>query len=155
VGLVAQAARAQQLDPELAQELARRWDELEPWAEAPTVVAAIGATRKVGVVTNCSNALGDRAVDRVGVRFDVVVTAERAGAYKPRPEPYRQALAVLGLPADRVLFVAGSRYDIAGADAVGMPVWWHNRVGLARGDAPTPLAEHNSLDPLLTDLADR
>jgi len=62
------------------------------------------------------------------------VTAESAGAYKPRPEPYQRAVAELGLPARRVLFVAGSCYDIPGAMAAGMPVWWHNRVGMPRGD---------------------
>lgn len=64
--------------------------------------------------------------------FDVIVTAELPGAYNPRPEPYRQALTVLGLPADRVLFVAGFAPDISGAGSVGMPVCWHNRIGMAR-----------------------
>jgi FMN phosphatase YigB (HAD superfamily) len=86
------------------------------------------------------------------VPFDVVVTAESAGAYKPRPEPYRLALDALGLPADRVLFVAGSRYDIPGAGGVGMPVWWHNRIGMPLGDLPAPLAEHRTLTPLVTAL---
>jgi 2-haloacid dehalogenase len=55
----------------------------------------------------------------------------------------------LNLPAERVLFVAGSPYDIAGAGAVGMPVWWHNRIHLDRGELPAPVAEHDSLIPLL------
>jgi hypothetical protein len=48
--------------------------------------------------------------------------------------------------------VAGSPYDIAGAGGVGMPVWWHNRAGLDRGDLPAPLAEHGSLTPLPGDV---
>jgi FMN phosphatase YigB (HAD superfamily) len=99
-------------------------------------------------VTNCSDELGHRAAARIGVPFDVVVTAEAAGAYKPRPEPYQRAIAELGLPAGRVLFVAGSRYDIPGAMAAGMPVWWHNRIGMPRGGAAAPIAEHDSLTPL-------
>jgi 2-haloacid dehalogenase len=153
VDLVAEAARDERLDPRLATELVRRWDELAPWPEAASVIARLSASRKIAVVTNCSEALGRRAVDRVGGRFDVVVTAERAGAYKPRPEPYQLALDELGLPATRVLFVAGSPFDIEGAGRLGMPVWWHNRVGLSRGDGAPPVAEHDSLDFLVTDLA--
>jgi 2-haloalkanoic acid dehalogenase type II len=149
--LVAEAAANQGLDSALARRLVERWDEPRPWPEAPEVVAELARAGKVGVVTNCSDELGHRAVARVGLPFDVVVTAQGAGAYKPRPEPYRAAFDALGLPAERVLFVAGSRYDIAGAGGVGMPVWWHNRVRMGRGDLPAPLAEHDSLTPLLTD----
>jgi 2-haloacid dehalogenase len=146
--LVADAARRQGLDPLLAAELTARWDELAPWPEAPAIVAAVAETAPVGVVTNCSEDLGRRAAARVGAEFDVVVTAESAGAYKPRPEPYRRAISELGLSAQNVLFVAGSRYDVAGAAGVGMPVWWHNRVGLPPAGSATPVAEHASLLPL-------
>jgi 2-haloacid dehalogenase len=40
-----------------------------------------------------------------------VVTAERAGAYKPRPEPYHYALEELAVAPEAVLFVAGSPND--------------------------------------------
>jgi FMN phosphatase YigB (HAD superfamily) len=39
-------------------------------------------------------------------------------------------LNVLGLPPERVLFVAGSRRNIPGAGGVGIDVWWHNRMGM-------------------------
>jgi hypothetical protein len=57
-------------------------------------------------------------------------------------------LDALALPAGRVLFVAGSPYDIPGAGQVGMDVWWHNRVGMPARPGPRPIAEHRSLDPL-------
>ncbi|SDI15902.1 HAD family hydrolase [Nonomuraea jiangxiensis] len=147
--LVAAAARARGLGPELAPALAARWDELAPWPEAPRVIGELARHVRTGVVTNCSRELGRRAAERAGVPFDVVVTAEEAGAYKPRPEPYRMALDRLGLPAERVLFVAGSRYDIPGAGGVGMDVWWHNRIHLPLGDLPAPIAEYDRLTPLL------
>lgn len=146
--IVAEAGRRQGVSTDRVDALVDRWDELRPWPEAPGVLASVAEQAKIGVVTNCSNELGSRAAARVGVAFDVVVTAESAGAYKPRPEPYRRALHELDLPAERVLFVAGSRYDIPGAGSVGMPVWWHNRVHMDRGDLPAPVAEHDSLTPL-------
>jgi 2-haloacid dehalogenase len=146
--LVAQAAVTEGLEPGLAQRLTQTYDQLRPWPEAPRVLTAIDAAVPIGTVTNCSDELGHQAADLVGVPFDVMVTAQSAGAYKPQPEPYRRALDALALPAERVLFVAGSPYDIAGADRVGMDVWWHNRVGMAARPGPRPIAEHHSLNPL-------
>jgi HAD superfamily hydrolase (TIGR01493 family) len=131
--------------------LLERWDEVEPWPEA---CEALTALRDRGVLlavaTNCSVELGRRAAARVGVGFDVVVTAEEAGAYKPNPEPYRLALDRLGVDAADALFVAGSPLDLRGASSVGMDVVWHNRAGLDRGDAPAPLRELRSLLDLLS-----
>jgi 2-haloacid dehalogenase len=146
--LVARAAAEQGLDPALARRLTQAYGRLRPWPEAPRVLAAIAAAMPIGAVTNCSDELGHQAASLVGVPFEVTVTAQSAGAYKPQPEPYRQALAALALPAGRVLFVAGSPYDIAGADRVGMDVWWHNRVGMPARPGPRPVAEHRSLEPL-------
>ena len=146
--LVARAASDEGLDPALAAELVRRWDELTPWPEAPAAVGALADVVRIGVVTNCSVDLGRRAAARVGVPFDVVLTAEEAGAYKPRPAPYLRAVEALGVPVERVLFVAGSRYDLAGAAGAGLDVWWHNRVGLDGDAEHPPVAEHATLEPL-------
>ncbi|WP_198730540.1 HAD-IA family hydrolase [Mycolicibacterium baixiangningiae] len=150
--LVAEAAEAQGLDRSYADRLSARWNTIQPWDEAPGVLRELSSNGlKIGVVTNCSEKLGKIAADQLRVPLDVMVTAEVAGAYKPRPEPYALAIERLALPADRILFVAGSRYDIPGAGGLGMPVWWHNRINMDRGDLPAPLAEHDSLAPLLRD----
>jgi 2-haloalkanoic acid dehalogenase type II len=124
-------------------------EQLRPWPEAPEVLGRLSESVRIGVVTNCSEELGQRAAARVGVPFDTVVTAEAAGAYKPRPEPYRLALDRLGVQASCALFVAGSPADITGAGSAGMRAWWHNRLHLPLGDREPPLAEHDSLEPLL------
>ena len=120
--LVARAAEMRGLDPALAQRLTQAYGQLRPWPEVPRVLAAIAATMPIGTVTNCSDELGHQAAGLVGVPFEVTVTAQSAGAYKPQPEPYQRALDALALPAERVLFVAGSPYDIPGAGRLGMDV---------------------------------
>jgi 2-haloacid dehalogenase len=147
--LVAEAAVRAGLPRDLAPALVVRLGELSPWPEAPAVLARLRATAKIGVVTNCSEELGRRAASQLGVPFDVVITAEAAGAYKPRPEPYRLALEESGLDAARTLFVAGSPADIVGAARVGMPVYWHNRRRLDLEGHARPLVEHDSLAPLI------
>lgn len=145
--LVREAARDVGLPERLGQELERRWDELAPWPEAPAVLERL--PMPLAVATNCSVRLGQRAAGRVGVPFKVVATAESVGFYKPRPEPYRAVLQTLGTAPSRTLFVAGSASDVPGAKAVGMPVYWHNRIGLTlEGDARPDYLE-TSLEPLL------
>jgi 2-haloalkanoic acid dehalogenase type II len=147
--IVAEAAERSGVSPRRAPALVGRLRRLEPWPEAPAVLGQLHGTVKLGVVTNCSDEVGRCAAARVGVPFGVIATAEAAGAYKPRPEPYRLAVDALGLEAARTLFVAGSPEDIAGANRAGMPVYWHNRRGLERGEAARPLVEQRSLTPLL------
>ena len=135
--------------PRAADLLRGMGEQLLPWLEAPGVLRRLSERVRIGVVTNCSEELGQSAAALVGVEFDTVVTAEAAGAYKPRPEPYRLALERLSVQPAGALFVAGSARDIAGARGVGMDVWWHNRLQLPLGDRRPPLAELDSLEPLL------
>jgi 2-haloacid dehalogenase len=145
--LVAEAAIEVRLSPTLAAQLAARYEELKPWPETREVLDALRHDGiGLGVVTNCSETLGATAVACTGVSFDVVVTAERAGYYKPDPRPYRMALDELGVAAGRCLFVAGSAYDLFGTSKVGLPTYWHDRVGMTLPpNAPEPIARHRSL----------
>lgn len=147
--LVAEAAVSVGLGNTAARRLEERWQYLRPWPEAAAVLGELKQHYRVGVVTNCSQRLGLLAAHSVGVPFDVVVTSEQAGFYKPDPRPYQLALDIVGVGADRAVFVAGSAYDLFGTAKVGLPTFWHNRVGLtAPKGAPKPLAELATLAAL-------
>jgi 2-haloalkanoic acid dehalogenase type II len=152
---VAEAAAVVGVPPARAPDLLRGLGQLRPWPEAPAVLRQLRETVRIGVVTNCSEELGQRAAACAGVDFDAVVTAEAAGAYKPRPEPYRLALEQLGVEPARALFVAGSPGDIDGANGVGVAAWWHNRRRRSLGGHDPPLVEVSSLEPLLAFVAER
>ena len=129
--LVSEAATGVGLPEETASRLERAWDGLRPW---PDVVPALGGLEiPAAVVTNCSLSMGRRAAACVGMPFDVVVTAEEAGAYKPDPAPYRMACERLGRAPRDIAFVAGSPFDARGALAFGFQVTWVNRLA-----APVP-----------------
>ncbi|WP_413721947.1 HAD-IA family hydrolase [Sodalis sp. RH24] len=147
--LVAEAAAGVGLGQAAARRLEEGWRDLRPWPEAVGVLRALARHYRLGVVTNCSQRLGLAAALSVGVPFDVVVTSEQAGFYKPDPRPYQLALDIAGVSADRAVFVAGSAYDLFGTAKVGLPTFWHNRVGLAApDDAPRPVAELATLATL-------
>lgn len=116
--LVTAAALEVGLRPADAEALLARWGELAPWPEVPGVLRALRG-RRLAVVTNCSQRLAEQAAAATGGSFEVVMSAERAGVYKTDPRAYQTALDALGLPASRVLFVAGSAHDVPGAGAAG------------------------------------
>jgi 2-haloalkanoic acid dehalogenase type II len=148
--IVRDSAREVGIEAERAAQLLRRWGEFAPWPDVPPVLERLdGVTRFI--VTNCSRKLGRLAAFRAG-GFDLVMTAEEAGAYKPDPLPYRMALSKLGLDAAEVLFVAGSAHDVGGAARVGMDVYWANRGGVPAPTDGTALREEPDLRGLLETL---
>lgn len=151
--LVREAAEATGLSATHGVALSARWEELQPWDDVADFLAPLKGKVPLGVVTNCSDVMGRRAAARVGVPFDVIVTSERAGFYKPNPAPYQLALKELGMPASEVLFVAGSGFDLIGTASVGMKTLWHNRAGLKKPEqAPAPFAESKDWKGLMRHL---
>lgn len=126
--LIAKGAVEVGLPPELARTMLSRWGELRPWPDVPAMLDRLQIP--LATATNCPEALARISASTLGDPFTVVVSAERAGAYKPDPRPYQLALDELNLPAEQVLFVAGSAHDVGGAIRVGMPVVWVNRLNL-------------------------
>lgn len=141
--LVRQAAATVGLPATAPQALDDQWDELPVWSGATELLQALKPHCKLAVVTNCSRRLGQRAAERLGIDWDVVVTSEEAGFYKPDPRPYQLALERLSVSPGEAAFVAGSGYDMFGTARVGLRTYWHNRVGLARPQG-APVAEVES-----------
>lgn len=148
--LVREAARATGMPPSAPDALEAHWLDLPVWSGAQEALDALQGRTKLAVVTNCSVELGELAAARLKIRWDCVITAEEAGAYKPDPRPYRVTLERLGVAPRDAAFVAGSGYDLFGTSAVGLRTYWHNRIGLARPDgAPAASLERSTLDDLV------
>ena len=152
--LLREAASAVGLPATAPDALEAGWDELPAWDGARELLQALRPHCRLAVVTNCSARLGRRAASLLGVDWDVVVTSEEAGYYKPDPRPYEQALAQLQVQPAQAAFIAGSGYDMFGTSKVGLRTYWHNRVGLTLPDgAARPERESPRLDAALPWLA--
>lgn len=148
--LVAQAAADAGLPASAPAVLVASWGNLRPWPEVTGVLCNLRARGlRLGVITNCSVQLGRRAAASCGIAFDVVLTSEEVGFYKPNAKAYTDILSALGVDACDALFVAGSSADVPGAAAVGMPVVWHNRVNLPPLEGASPLHEGRTLKETL------
>lgn len=141
--LVRDAARNTDMQQGAADRLDAAWPTLPAWSGASELLHTLAPHCKLAVVTNCSVKLGRQAADRLGIAWDVVITSEEAGYYKPDPRPYQMALDQLGVQPSEAAFVAGSGYDLFGTAKVGLRTYWHNRVGLPRPEG-APLAEVES-----------
>jgi 2-haloacid dehalogenase len=92
-------------------------------------------------VTNSAADAARSALDAAGLleHMHAVIGADAAGAYKPDPRVYRNALGVLGLEPGETWFVAGHWWDVAGAKRCGLRTAWIARdEGLLLGSAPEP-----------------
>jgi 2-haloacid dehalogenase len=100
--------------------LARVWWRLRPW---PDAVAGLQRLKRRYIITPLSNAsfIGMVELARfAGLPWDCIITAENARCYKPRPEVYRTAIALLGLAPEEVMMVAAHNYDLEAARGQGM-----------------------------------
>jgi 2-haloacid dehalogenase len=96
---------------------------------------------KLGVITNCDDDLFALSNERLGVSFDWIITAQKAGSYKPSLHNFEVAFATIGLPRHRILHVAQSLYhDHVPAKQIGMTTVWVNRRHGKEGRGATPAA---------------
>jgi 2-haloacid dehalogenase len=126
-----------------AEEVATFGGSVAAWPAFPDSGAALArlqARFKLGVITNCDDDLFAASEARLGVAFDVVVTAQQAKRYKPNPRGFELAFERIGLPPARILHVAQSLFhDHVTAKRLGLrTVWVDRRAGRAGGGATPP-----------------
>lgn len=101
------------------------------YADASAGLKALQARVKIGALSNIDNASFASSCKKLDIQFDIVVTAERVGAYKPSWEHFNTALTdleAMGIPRERVLHAGQSlRADIAPANRLGLTCIWINR----------------------------
>jgi 2-haloacid dehalogenase len=107
-------------DEEARRELVRAWHRLPAWPDAADGLARLRRRYVLAALSNGGFALLTHLVKAAGLPFDCILSAELARAYKPAPEPYRTAAALLDLEPAGVLMVASHGWDLDGARAAGL-----------------------------------
>ncbi len=111
------------------------------FADSAEALARLHARFRLAVITNCDDDLFALSEQRLGLRFDWVITAQQARSYKPSAGNFELAFATLGVPRERILHVAQSLYhDHVTAKALGMTTVWIDRRGGRGGSGATPPA---------------
>ncbi|RDD61753.1 HAD-IA family hydrolase [Ferruginivarius sediminum] len=111
------------------------WPAFPDSAEA---LAYLARHYRLGVISNVDRASFVASNRKLGVDFDIIVTAEDAGAYKPNLKPFHMALerlSEIGVGFDRLLHTAQSLFhDHAPGKELGLTTCWIDRQGQAGGN---------------------
>ncbi len=93
------------------------------------------------VLSNIDRASFAASNERLGGRFDAVLTAQDTGVYKPDPAGFKALIATVEeykIPRSRILHVAQSLYhDHVPAKAAGLATCWIDRRGKREGAGAT------------------
>jgi len=100
--------------------LNRAWHRLTPW---PDAVRGLKRLKKGYLITTLSNgnvSLLTNMAKHAGLPWDCVLSAELFQHYKPDPEAYLGAAAILGLAPHEVMMVAAHKDDLRAAQRAGL-----------------------------------
>jgi len=100
--------------------LNRAWHRLDPWPEARRGLALLKRRRIIATLSNGNMALLVNMAKHARLPWDCVLSAELFHHYKPDPETYLGAAAILGFEPAEVMMVAAHKDDLRAAQACGL-----------------------------------
>jgi 2-haloalkanoic acid dehalogenase type II len=99
-----------------------------PHPDVPEALRRLRQHYKLAIFTNSDDDLIAPTVERIGVPFDNVITAEQAQAYKPSREFFEHAYRTIGLSSEETVHVAmGMYWDMKARYELGFRGFWVNR----------------------------
>ena len=105
----------------------------QPFPDTKEAIIELQRLTKTVLITNCDDDIVAETERTIGVKFDDIITAEQAGAYKPSHKGFILARERLGLPVSDIWHAGfGFKYDIVPATELGYTTVWVNRQGDAR-----------------------
>jgi 2-haloacid dehalogenase len=119
------------------------WHRLDAWPDVPTGLARLKRGYVIAPVSNGNISLVVDLARRNGFPWDVILGAEIAGDYKPKPRVYLAAAETLDLRPEACMMVAAHSSDLAAAAALGLRtahVARPNEHGPGRGEAAPTIA---------------
>ena len=123
-------------------------DSVGSWPAFADSAAALRRLRRryqLIILSNVDRASFARSNRRLGVTFDLILTAEDIGSYKPNPANFERLLAEigpLGVARGELLHVAESLFhDHGPAQRIGLPTVWIDRYGTQAGTGASPQSD--------------
>jgi 2-haloacid dehalogenase len=100
--------------------LVEGWRQLDPWPDVRTGLDALRRQYVVATLSNGHVALLVELTRYSDLRFDCLISAELARAYKPEREAYLVAARLLSLEPAELMLVAAHPRDLEGARRAGL-----------------------------------
>jgi 2-haloacid dehalogenase len=100
--------------------LNRVWHRLNPWPDARKGLALLKRRHVIATLSNGNVSLLVNMAKHGRLPWDTVLSAELFRHYKPDPEAYLGAAAMLGFEPSEVMMVAAHKDDLRAAQACGL-----------------------------------
>ena len=126
-------------------------EKLKPFPEVPAALERLQGRYKLVVLSNGDPDMLETAKRYHKIPFDRVISVAEAGSFKPHVATYTKAAELLGLPMDRILFVANHAFDCIGAKSAGMRTAFIDRRSRPFSETPH---QPDILVPTMTALAE-
>lgn len=125
------------------------YEEVPTWGPHPDVTAGLAEVAKHIPLVILTNSMNDQIgfnVEKIGVPFHKVITAEDTGTYKPQMHGFEYMFDVLGCGPGDITHVSSSfRYDLMTAYDLGI----RSKVWVNRGHEPAnPYYEYIEIDDI-------
>jgi len=160
-GVLRRMGRDLRAEPNVAEVemFSRSVPEWPAFADSQGALAYLKKHFKLAILSNVDRRSFTGSNRRLGVDFDLIVTAQDVGTYKPDLGNFRRLLAELeklGATQDQVLHIAQSlRHDIEPAKQIGLATVWVDRRHAKKGlGATAPPAGDATPDLRVTSLAE-
>jgi len=101
-------------------QLNRVWHRLDPWPDARRGLALLKRRHVIATLSNGNVALLVNMAKHGRLPWDAVLSAELFRHYKPDPQAYLGAAAMLGFEPSEVMMVAAHKDDLRAAQACGL-----------------------------------
>jgi 2-haloacid dehalogenase len=125
-------------------------EKLKPFPEVPGALDKLRTKYKLVVLSNGDPDMLEAAKRYHQIAFDRVISVAEANSFKPHVATYTKAAELLGLPPEKILFVANHAFDCIGAKAAGMRTAFIDRRSRPFGETPH---QPDMIVPTMTDLA--
>ena len=113
------------------------WQELTPFPDAVPGLQRLRGRFKLVVLSNGEDHhVAHLVKNRVRFDFDVAISVEHVGAFKPHPAVYRYAARVLKAEPCELMMVSAHSFDAVGARASGYRAAYVNRYDLPFDETP-------------------
>jgi 2-haloacid dehalogenase len=100
--------------------LNKAWHRLDPWPDAVEGLTRLKERYVIAPLSNGNVALLTNMAKRAGLPWDLILSAELVRHYKPDPETYLSAPALLDLRPEEVMMVAAHVNDLHAARENGL-----------------------------------
>ncbi len=114
------------------------WHRLRGWPDAVGGIARLSMRYPVVALSNGDSDMLSAMAKSAGFHWDMVISAELSGAYKPQPAVYEKAFELLNAGPDEILMVAAHGEDLRGAARCGMRTAYIHRADEWGRNDPLP-----------------